>query len=260
MPTRGQIVMSFAIASVLAAASGAARGGSAQNPALPSIAPQSEAVAKAIAPAPQALATSAPTLELEPQPAVSPRSGTRGELAVDRAFKQSQERAALDRNFHPHLEEQFDRQYRESAPYLGIEVQYTAKCFRGMEEHGLEVIKVQPNGPAAHAGLQAQDNQPKIPSDDLIDLLRHTMGGAQEGDLIVAVDDVRIHGREDWEAAIRKLRPGDTVYLTVIRLVHPGDHRTLKIAVRVGRTRVAKPVKPDNLGLGRLAETGTFSY
>src|SRR5215469_229508 len=38
-------------------------------------------------------------------------------------------------------------------PYLGIELEYSTQCYLGMEEHGFEVVSVDPNSPAARAGL-----------------------------------------------------------------------------------------------------------
>jgi S1-C subfamily serine protease len=59
------------------------------------------------------------------------------------------------------------------------------------------------------------------------------------GDLIVAVDDQRIRSQADFNDALAKARPGDTLYLTVIRPLSTSssnmDHQTLKVAVTVGR-------------------------
>jgi S1-C subfamily serine protease len=53
------------------------------------------------------------------------------------------------------------------------------------------------------------------------------------GDLIVAVDDRRVRDQSDLESAMARLKPGDTMYLTVIR-PDGNSHQTIKIAVRVG--------------------------
>jgi len=65
----------------------------------------------------------------------------------------------------------------------------------------------------------------------------------QNGDLIVAVDDKRVRDQSDLESAMSRLKPGDTMYLTVIRpngTDERGPHATLKIAVRVGA--VGEPI------------------
>ncbi len=56
-----------------------------------------------------------------------------------------------------------------------------------------------------------------------------------DGDLIVAVDDRRIRSQLDLEDELAKLKPGDTMYLTVIRPLPGGAHKTMKIAVKVGQ-------------------------
>ena len=59
------------------------------------------------------------------------------------------------------------------------------------------------------------------------------------GDLIVAVDDQRIRSQADFNDALAKARPGDTLYLTVIRPLSTSstnmDHQTMKVAIKVGR-------------------------
>ena len=71
-----------------------------------------------------------------------------------------------------------------------------------------------------------------------------------DGDLIVAVDDRRVRDQSDLESAMSRLKPGDTMYLTVIR-PQGNSHTTLKIAVRVGA--VGEPVAsaPPALGNAR---------
>ncbi len=65
----------------------------------------------------------------------------------------------------------------------------------------------------------------------------------QDGDLIIAVDDQRVRDQSDLEAAMARLKPGDTMYLTVIRpngSTSRRPHKTIKIAVRVGA--VGEPI------------------
>ena len=130
------------------------------------------------------------------------------------------------------------------------------KCYQGGEEHGLEVLTVDPNSPAAQAGLQAQSGMPAVgaavrtltgilPGGSILaDKALSTSGAmGQGGDLIVAVDDKRVRDQSDLENAMSRLKPGDTMYLTVIRpngTDERAPHATLKIAVRVGA--VGEPI------------------
>jgi hypothetical protein len=241
-------------------------GGTADNVAMPSIAPQSEITGGLRVPAPQSAPSPDRTLELAPQPASSASAPTANELPVDRAFKQSEERAALDRNFHP---VPLDEPRRP--PYLGLTVEYTDMCFRGFEEHGVEVIGVAPGSPGARAGLRGH-GAPALstsdPTESMLEAIRRRIESTirdgshppgSTGDMIVAVDDHRVRSRLEWEAAISRLKPGDTAYLTVIRPVPGRNHQTLKIAIKADRE--ANGMARSRSSPGELNyEAGLFSY
>ena len=180
------------------------------------------------------------TLELSPQP--SGKIPDKSETPEQRAFRQSKEDeiARLNRNFHPHDDEDSHR------PYLGLELEYTTQCYLGMEEHGFEVVSVYPDSPAARAGLIGRTAS--TPSGDLkalgsvllgpvalltFPLLRDSGALGTPGDMIVAVDDVRVHNKDEIMHALGHLKPGDTTYITVIRPLKGGYHRTMRIAVHI---------------------------
>jgi PDZ domain-containing protein len=182
------------------------------------------------------------TLELSPQPSGKMRAPDKSETPEQRAFRQSKEDevARLNRNFHPHDQEDSHR------PYLGIDLEYSTQCYLGMEEHGFEVVNVYPNSPAARAGLIGKTGS--TASGDLgalgsvllgpvalltFPLLRKSGALGTDGDLIVAVDDVRVRSKEEILHALGHLKPGDTAYLTVIRPLKGGYHRTMRIAVHI---------------------------
>jgi hypothetical protein len=218
----------------------AAFAGATDNIAMPSIAPQSEITGGLRAPAPQSAPRPDRALEIAPQPAASPGVPGANELPVDRAFKQSEDRAALDRNFHP-----APLDVPRRPPYLGLTVEYTDMCFRGFEEHGVEVISVAPGSPGARAGIHgraASPSSPSNPGESMLDAIRRRIASTirdgshgNSGDMIVAVDDHRVRSRLEWEAAISRLKPGDTAYLTVIRPLPGRNHQTLKIAIKIDR-------------------------
>lgn len=182
------------------------------------------------------------TLELGRQPSDKVRAPDSRETAEQRAFRQSHEDeiAKLNRNFHPHDLEDSHR------PYLGIDLEYTTQCYLGMEEHGFEVTSVYPNSPAARAGLIGRTGS--TPAGDLgalgsillgpvalmtFPLLRKSGALGTPGDLIVAVDDVRVRTKEEILHALGHLKPGDTTYITVIRPLTGGYHRTMRIALHI---------------------------
>jgi hypothetical protein len=186
------------------------------------------------------------TLELAPQP--GPQKPGVEEIPAPRSYHPDSDTSSLKRKFNPDTENSDSSRFsHHGRPYLGVEVQWASECFKGAEEYGLKVTKVDPQSPAAVAGLQAgHEISPAgaaaITLTGLIPLATPLLGhflnqpGAvgNDGDLIIAVDDQRIRNQQDLDDKMAQLKPGDTLYLTVIRPNGDGSHKTLKIAVRVG--------------------------
>ena len=185
----------------------------------------------------------APTLELAPQPSVAPSPPNSSSETARRKFQQSDDVAALNREFKKTQPDDGRR------PYLGVELEYTTQCLFGMEMHGFEVLSVAPDSPAAHAGLQAR--KPATALGNLAALgsvlafpvglftvprLRRSGALGMPGDLIVAVDDRRVRTEEEFMRAIDPLRAGDTMYVTVVRPIVGGSHQTLRIAMHIDET------------------------
>jgi hypothetical protein len=184
-------------------------------------------------------------LEISAQPQGSNKAPVpdNRENPKERAFRQSREAEIeeLNRNFHPH-----DPDDDHHRPYLGFDLEYTTQCYLGMEEHGLEVVNVYPNSPAARAGLIGRTGS--TPMGDLsalgslllgpvalvtFPLLRKSGALGTDGDLIVAVDDVRVRNESEMLSALGRIKAGDTTYITVIRPLIGGGHRTMRIKVHV---------------------------
>jgi S1-C subfamily serine protease len=209
------------------------------------------------------------TLEIAPQPGLAAKPAVK-EIPSDRNFNPGEDTSSIDPNFRPgtengngdaegnvngNLNSNLNNQ-PHARPYLGITVAYVSKCYQGGEEHGLEVLTIDPNSPAASAGLQARSGMTAIgaavstlsgilPGGSILASKALATSGAmgQGGDLIVAVDDKRVRDQSDLENAMARLKPGDTMYLTVIRPDGSDErapHKTIKIAVRVGA--VGEPI------------------
>ena len=54
------------------------------------------------------------------------------------------------------------------------------------------------------------------------------------------LDDSRVEAESDLEDALGSLKPGDVVYLTVVRQHQDNKHETLKLPVRLGPPREAE--------------------
>ncbi len=181
-------------------------------------------------------------LEIGRQPSDKVPAPDTRETKEQREFRQSREDeiAKLNRNFHPQDSE-------DSHPlFLGFDLEDTTECYLGMEEHGFEVVTVYPNSPAARAGMIGRTGA--TPSGNLkalgslllgpvalvtFPMLRASGALGTDGDLIVAVDDVRVRTREQIVHALSHLKLGDTTYITVIRPLPGGYHRTMRIALHI---------------------------
>ncbi len=190
------------------------------------------------------------TLEISPQNSVPPPAPSSNEIPNNREFRPGDDTASVNPNFRPgeqDLNPNGGGHLGNSVSCLGIHVKYTNYCFKGAEEHGLEVTSIDTNSPAERAGLKPTGDKGGVLSaaetasalfGPLQLLTNHFIEKAAEGDrgdLIVAVDDQRVRSQADFDDAMARAHPGDTMYLTVVRPLPGGDHKTMKIAVSVGR-------------------------
>ena len=203
------------------------------------------------------------TLEIAPQPGlVAPKPAVK-EIPSDRSFNPGEDNASIEPNFRPSTENSTgdidgnrngsgnsESSRPHARPYLGMTVQYTTTCYAGKEENGLEVMTIDANSPAAQAGLQARSGMTAVgaaistlsgilPGGSILatKALGSTGAVGQGGDLIVGIDDQRVRDQSDLENAMARLKPGDTVYLNVLRPQGAGDHvavTKMKIAVHLG--------------------------
>jgi len=143
---------------------------------------------------------------------------------------------------------------RTALPYLGISVQrIETHSTPGRSIEGLEVVGVDPDSPAALAGLKGRSGMTTLGASGatagalmapldiaLMPLLNKTGQLGRTGDLIVAIDDRRVDSELDLETALGDAKPGDTIYLTIVRYGNAGTHHLTKIPVKLGKQAVAR--------------------
>jgi hypothetical protein len=186
------------------------------------------------------------TLEISPQTGIKPPTGGSDEIPSNREFRPGDDTSSIDREFRPG-EEDRGGHTGNGKSCLGITVKYTNYCFKGAEEHGLEITSIDRNSPAESAGLKATSDKGGMiaaaetasaflgPVQMLTNHLFEKADMSNRGDLIVAVDDQRVRSQADLDDAMAKAKPGDSLYFTVIRPLPSGDHKTMKIAVKIGK-------------------------
>lgn len=97
---------------------------------------------------------------------------------------------------------------------------------------GLRVIKIDPKGPAAEAGIRG----PKIVSYNLGNMIARQLDQSL-ADIITHVDNISIRQLDDLLSYIEKKEPGQVVNLTVIRNDGDKGPRIIKIPVKLAVTR-----------------------
>jgi PDZ domain len=189
------------------------------------------------------------TLEIAPQPGAIPNKPKVDVIPGGRNFQPGADTASINPNFNPNADTATQGELRRPTgkPYLGISVRYTTECFLGKEEDGLEIMQVDPNSPAAVAGLHGPSSEGAAaaalqtlggllgPAQMLVMPLTKKSAMASRGDLIVAVDDHRVRTQQEFEDRLSQMKPGDTTYITVLRPLPSGGHQTLKLAVHIGQ-------------------------
>ncbi len=136
---------------------------------------------------------------------------------------------------------------RRPLPYLGVGVMYTVSSADGQQVSALKVMSVDPDSPAARAGLATGTPASTIgastqtagqllgPLDAALRPLLAKSGQlGTDGDLIVAIDDHRVAAASDLRDRLAQLHPGDVIYLTVLRQQRDGSYHTVKLPATLG--------------------------
>jgi PDZ domain len=206
-----------------------------------SAAPEPRAVPNATPPAMPRQGADDSTLEIAPegQPqAESPGTPTPGESAQVGALNSG---GGLGLNLGAAPSRQPPR------PYLGVTVRYAAAPELGAKRHALEIVSVDPGSPAEKAGLRGAVGATAAgavgrgaseilgPLKSLtMPLLKQSGSLGESGDLIVAVDSEPVRSPDDLAKKLAQLKPGDRLYLTVVRALDDGGHHTVRVALTLG--------------------------
>jgi putative serine protease PepD len=107
-------------------------------------------------------------------------------------------------------------------PWLGVQIDEidpaVARAIRGLPAHGVEVVKVVKNSPAAKAGLKPATQPVTVDG----------VSAFSGGDSIVAVNGEKVASPAQLAAILARHEPGDSVTLTVVR---NGAPRTVHVTL-----------------------------
>ncbi|MGH7948695.1 MAG: PDZ domain-containing protein [Candidatus Binataceae bacterium] len=187
------------------------------------------------------------SLQIAPQPGATPMQPGISEIPSARKFEPSEESARLSPKFVPGR----DGEGRPRA-CLGLSLRPETRCLLGAEEHGMEVTEFDVDGPAASAGFKTKSGSGlgAFAAGAALGVLGPLFGPVFQraehdasGDLLVAVDDVRVRSEKELRHELDKLRPGELAYVTVIRPLPGGQHQNVRIPIKVGELRQGECVK-----------------
>ncbi|HUY19016.1 MAG TPA: PDZ domain-containing protein [Candidatus Binataceae bacterium] len=132
-------------------------------------------------------------------------------------------------------------------PYLGVSVQPALVRFHREEIHGLEIIEVDKDSPAARAGLTPPSGMTTVGATGqtagfflgpvgllLSPLLARSGQLGATGDMIVAVDDHRVSLASQMNRVLARRAPGETVWFTLMRITSDGKVKNEKIPIVLG--------------------------
>src|SRR5215469_97660 len=208
------------------------------------------------------------TLEISRQPDGQPPTHNEKEIVAPRSFKPSEDEASFYRDSKTEPEQQPIGR----APYLGIRIAETSECFLGNEEHALEVLSVRPGSPAAKAGLNATAGFSApgsivaailTPVGLAAHALLHRAGmPGYSHDLIVGVNDHRVHNKAELDRELNKLKPGDSAYINIVHPLPSGSHQTSRVFITVGEWRTEAPLESAGRSMGPATfdSSGNVSY
>lgn len=228
---RASLAAALSCAALLAAAPMALGQGVSPSPAISSQGPaqvgtSTEIPGKAPQPAASAAqpaASAAPPTAFEQQP--------QNEPAVNE-YQSAQNPISAPQPLDPRLYslQDFVSQGSDQSP-IGVELREDrTKLKSGQEVTGLAVISVRKDSPAAKAGLKSYSGAAHLlldgatvaaalffpPAIVAVTIIDQTRVG-ESFDLIIAIDGRRVRNVLDFEDVMREDKPGDTVYLTVVR-------------------------------------------
>jgi hypothetical protein len=143
-----------------------------------------------------------------------------------------------------------------SRPYLGLAVQFVETHDQPWKiVQGLEVVSVDDGSPAAQAGLKGRGQMTSVGETGatasnlmaplnliVMPLLAKSGSLGSSGDLIVAIDDKRIDKADALRDALDSDKPGDIIYLTIVRAGSGSQKNTIKLPVKLA---AAKPSAGD---------------